>query len=87
MKAPIEEFWMALRRVPRIVGSLKLHTLGDRHLALSASAEARTTSAPPPSFQIGQDSLYARAPAPPKVPSLSDANDPNDEAIDGGWDD
>lgn len=87
IKAPIEEFWTALRREPRIVGSLEVHAQGDRHLVLCASAQARTTSAPPPSFRIAQESLYARAPAPPKVPSLADESEPEDDAIDGGWDD
>lgn len=84
MNAPIEEFRTALHRAPRIVGSLQVHAPSERQLVLSASAETRMTSAPPPSVQIAPDSLYARAPAPPKVPDAAETDDA-DDGLDRGW--
>ncbi|HEX8789535.1 MAG TPA: hypothetical protein VF765_01190 [Polyangiaceae bacterium] len=86
IKARIEEFWTALRGAPRILGSLQMHELSDRQVVLSASAEARKTSEAPPSVQIAPDSLYAHAPAPPRVPDAVETEDV-EGAPDSGWDD
>ena len=85
MRAPIEEFSAALQRVPRLAGILGVQGPDDRHLVLSASAETRMTSAPPPSIQIAPDSLYTRAPAPPRAPTPVDKDDAGND-LDGGWD-
>jgi hypothetical protein len=87
MKAPLQEFRVALRQGPRLVGSLEVQAVDDRRLALSASEETSTTSAPPPSFAIAPDSLFGGTPATPKAPARDVASHPEDEGeVDDDWD-
>lgn len=65
-RAPLAEFTRAIERVPHLVAPLASRSASVRRISLSASANVRRTSIPPPPIEIAAESLFARAPVLPR---------------------
>jgi hypothetical protein len=101
LAAPLGEFLRAIERVPRLVAPLVVARKSDAKLVLTASAQIRRTSIPPPPIAVAEESLFVQPlvlPRPPRdvqpesgplpvVTPEGSASSKSPEDVDGGWDD
>jgi hypothetical protein len=63
-RAPLVEFTRAIERVPHLIAPLAIRDKSAQRISLSAMANVRRTSVPPPPIEISAESLFVRLPAP-----------------------
>jgi hypothetical protein len=70
LKVPLRELTASMERVPHMIAPLALTSRSTRRLVLSATAEVRRSSSPPPFIAIGDESLASALPPPTRTPSV-----------------
>ena len=62
-RAPLSEFARAIDSAPAMIAPLAVRAKSEQRITLSATADVRRTTIPPPPIEISRDSLFTRAPA------------------------